>query len=67
MAASIPKLFEIGFTYSQPFLVNAAIKLASQPQMQPYDNTGYGLIGAYAIVYTGIAVSVAPRIQLSPF
>jgi ATP-binding cassette, subfamily C (CFTR/MRP), member 1 len=57
MVAAIPKLFQIGFTYTQPFLISAAIRLASLPQGQPYDNIGYGLIGAYAIVYTGIAVS----------
>ena len=28
------------------------------PQGQPFDNTGYGLIGAFAIVYIGWAVSI---------
>ena len=56
MFAVIPRLFLIAFTYAQPFLINAAIKFASLPESQPYDNIGYGLIGAYFLVYTGIAV-----------
>ncbi|CAM1501184.1 Fc.00g103460.m01.CDS01 [Cosmosporella sp. VM-42] len=57
MFAVIPRLFVIAFTYAQPFLINAAIKFAGLPESQPYDNFGYGLIGAYFLVYTGIAVS----------
>ncbi|KXH67726.1 ABC transporter [Colletotrichum salicis] len=56
-AAILPKLFQIAFNYAQPFLIDEAIRLASQPQQQPYNNRGFGLIGAYVIVYTGIAVS----------
>lgn len=52
----IPRLFQIAFTYTQPFLINQGIALAATPEVQPFDNWGYGLIGAYAIVYTGIAV-----------
>ncbi len=58
MSAVIPRLFQTGFTYTQPFLITAAIDLANQPQIQPYNNFGYGLIGAYVIVYTGMAVGV---------
>ncbi|KAF4311832.1 Metal resistance protein YCF1-like protein 2 [Botryosphaeria dothidea] len=57
MSAAIPKLCYIGFTYAQPFLITQAIALASTPEIQRYDNLGYGLIGAYVIVYTGIAIS----------
>ncbi|GKT57765.1 ABC multidrug transporter [Colletotrichum tofieldiae] len=56
-AVIVPKLFQIAFNYAQPFLIDEAIRLASQPQTQLYNNRGFGLIGAYALVYTGIAVS----------
>lgn len=57
MSPVIPKLFQIGFTYAQLVLITAAIDLAAQPSGQPYKNNGYGLIGAYSIVYTVIAVA----------
>jgi ATP-binding cassette subfamily C (CFTR/MRP) protein 1 len=50
----LPRLLGTALTFTQPFLVNAAIKYIEardSPQ-----NTGYGLIGAYALVYTGLAV-----------
>lgn len=53
----IPRLFQIVFTYTQPFLITAAINLAATPQTPQFNNNGYGLIGAYILVYTGIAVS----------
>lgn len=59
MAAFIPKICQIGFTYTQPFLVELGIGLAATPRGGYADNIGYGLIGAYAIVYTGIAVSLS--------
>lgn len=53
----IPRLFQVGFTFAQPFLVTAAIELAYLPQQLPYNNLGYGLIGAFILVYGGLAVS----------
>ncbi|KAI8221422.1 ABC transporter atnG [Colletotrichum sp. SAR 10_99] len=56
-AAVVPKLFQIGFNYAQPLLIQQAIELAGLPQTREYRNRGFGLIGAYVLVYTGIAVS----------
>lgn len=53
----LPRLCLIGFRFTQPLLVTKAIELASQPVNQRNDNVGYGLIGAYLLVYSGIAVS----------
>ncbi|KAK2049863.1 ABC transporter [Colletotrichum somersetense] len=56
-APIVPKLFQIAFNYALPFLIDESIRLASQPQTRLYNNRGFGLIGAYPLVYTGIAVS----------
>jgi ATP-binding cassette subfamily C (CFTR/MRP) protein 1 len=55
LASVIPRLALIGFNYSQPFLITAIINHVEDAEREK--NTGYGLIGATAIVYIGIAVS----------
>jgi hypothetical protein len=55
----IPRLCLIGFMYSQPFLINRAIKLSVEPVNEQTTNYGYGLIGAYVIVYIGMAVCLS--------
>ena len=52
-----PRLGLIAFNFCQPFLVQRAIDLSQQPINNNTTNTGYGLIGAYFLVYTGIAVT----------
>jgi hypothetical protein len=63
--AVIPNLCLIGFLYAQPLLINAAVTLAGLPQLQSFNNVGYGLIGAYVIVYTGIAVCGFPGYRIN--
>lgn len=53
-----PRACLIGLTYSQPFLVSRAIRLSQEPVTDKTTNIGYGLIGAYVLVYTGIGVGV---------
>ncbi|KAL2851369.1 P-loop containing nucleoside triphosphate hydrolase protein [Aspergillus pseudodeflectus] len=57
LPAAIPRLFMTGFTFAQPFLVTSAIRLAASPINEESNNHAYGLIGAYALVYVGIAIS----------
>ncbi|ETS74387.1 hypothetical protein PFICI_14253 [Pestalotiopsis fici W106-1] len=52
-----PRLCMIGFTFAQPFLISTALGLLSQPSDQQSTNNGYGIIGATALVYLGLAVS----------
>ena len=52
-----PRLGLIAFNFCQPFLVQRAIHLSQQAVTGASTNVGYGLIGAYALVYTGIAVT----------
>ncbi|KAG8530148.1 uncharacterized protein KY384_005631 [Bacidia gigantensis] len=54
-----PRIAYIGFQFCQPFLINRAIDFADEPINQATNNIGYGLIGAYIIVYCGIAISMA--------
>jgi hypothetical protein len=48
----------IGVTYAQPLLVNRVVSFLGQPETSTSKGIGSGLIGAYAIVYMGIAVSI---------
>jgi ATP-binding cassette subfamily C (CFTR/MRP) protein 1 len=51
-----PRLTITGFTYSQTFLINAAIAYLETPAPLRNVNHAYGLIGATALIYVGIAV-----------
>ena len=55
LAPVIPRLALIGFNYSQPFLITRIINYVEDASKDK--NTGYGLIGATAIIYVGIAIS----------
>ena len=52
-----PRLALIGFTFCQPFLIERAVEYSQEPVTTHSTNEGYGMIGAYAIVYIGIAVT----------
>lgn len=51
----IPRLFLIGFTFSQPFLVASVLNWLDDPRSE--SNAGYGLIGATLLIYLGMALS----------
>lgn len=51
------RLALLGFTFSQPFFVQALINHLSKSQ--PDANSGYGLIGASMLIYAGIAISMS--------
>lgn len=52
-----PRLALIGFTFCQPFLIQRAVNFMGQPVNESTTNVGYGLIGAYFLVYCGIALT----------
>ena len=52
-----PRLVFVAFQFCQPFLVHQAVSISEEPITTETTNSGYGLIGAYFIVYTGIAIS----------
>ncbi|KAH8892336.1 ABC transporter [Thozetella sp. PMI_491] len=57
LAGVIPRLFFTGFSFAQPFLINVTISFMGDPAADT--NFGKGLIGAFALVYLGMAVSTA--------
>jgi ATP-binding cassette subfamily C (CFTR/MRP) protein 1 len=57
LAGVFPRLCMTGFTYAQPFLINTLINYIESPDPDVNINRGYGLIGAYMLVFFGAAVS----------
>ena len=53
-----PRLSLIGFNYAQPFLITSLLDLIGRPDDANTQYEMYGLIGAAALIYLGIAVSL---------
>jgi ABC-type multidrug transport system fused ATPase/permease subunit len=53
----VPRLALLGFTFCQPFFIEALLDYLAEPTLNP--NVGYGLIGASFLIYSGIATSGA--------
>ncbi|KAH8665276.1 putative ABC multidrug transporter [Tricladium varicosporioides] len=53
----IPRFAQIGFFFAQPYLVGRTTAYVGSPSGSRSE--GYGLIGAFAFVYSGIAISTA--------
>lgn len=56
LAGVIPRLAFTGFVFAQPFLVERVLDFMTEPEHVNSDNYARGLVGAYVIVYFGIAV-----------
>ena len=57
LAVVPPRLGLIAFNFCQPFLIQRAISFSSRSKDQDPNSVGYGLIGAYFLVYSGIAIT----------
>ena len=58
LLAAVPwRLALTGFTYTQPFLIERAIEIASAPSSSETTQAGYGMIAAYFLVYSGISIT----------
>ena len=55
LAVVVPRLCLLGFTISQPLVLNRFLSFLQDPTQS--NNIGYGLIAAYGLVYLGIALS----------
>lgn len=51
-----PRVAMIGLTISQPFLISNALRFLQMPTGEATTNLGYGLIGAFSLVFVGSAV-----------
>ena len=51
-----PRLGQTAFTFCQPFLIQRTIHFSQQPITKSTTNAGIGLVGAYLLVYCGIAI-----------
>ncbi|KAH7152137.1 P-loop containing nucleoside triphosphate hydrolase protein [Dactylonectria estremocensis] len=54
-----PRLAIIALSLSQPFLISNALRFLSAPATDAAMNLGYGLIGAFALVFVGSALMTA--------
>lgn len=55
LLTAILRFFLIGFTFSQPFLISRTLEILSGQDSETSRQRGYGLIGAVALVYLGLA------------
>lgn len=58
VGSAIPRALLIGLTFVQPFLIRRTIEYVGNRNDQP-SNIGWSLVGAYAVVYTGLALLTA--------
>ncbi|KAL6705718.1 hypothetical protein ACN47E_006507 [Coniothyrium glycines] len=65
LAVVPPRLCLIGFNFCQPFLINRAVSFSQETVTSQTTNIGYGLIGAYVLVFVGIAVSTGQYMHLT--
>jgi ATP-binding cassette, subfamily C (CFTR/MRP), member 1 len=63
IASGAPRVPLIGLTFAQPFLIRRTIGFVSNRNDQP-GNVGWGLVGAYAAVYIGLALLTASSTYL---
>ena len=53
------RLALIGFTFAQPLLLKRALAVSGSEPTPYNSNVGYALIGAYFLVYTGMAITLS--------
>jgi ATP-binding cassette, subfamily C (CFTR/MRP), member 1 len=63
LSAIIPRLALTAFTFCQPFLVNSSVSYVGTEPEERQKYYGEALVGAFALVYLGIAVST-PRKEI---
>jgi ABC-type multidrug transport system fused ATPase/permease subunit len=59
LSAAPARLALIGFTFAQPLLLKRALAVSGSEPTPYNSNVGYALIGAYFLVYTGMAITLS--------
>jgi len=58
LMGGFPRLCLIGFKFSQPLLIQRVVDFVGEVEGRERRDIGYGLIGAAALIYIGLAVSI---------
>lgn len=56
LAIALPRIALVGFQVTQPFLITEAVTYVESPDEDASPNEGYGLIGAFALVFISVSV-----------
>lgn len=56
LAGAVPRAGVIGFKYAQPFMTKRVVRWLDEPSSANSQNEGYGLVAAFALVFTCLAV-----------
>jgi len=56
---------QAAFDFSQPFLIQRTLDWYGGPETQDSEDVGHGLIGAYAIIYLGLAVGLTATVNVA--
>jgi ATP-binding cassette subfamily C (CFTR/MRP) protein 1 len=65
LAIVFPRLCFIAFTFCQPFLITATLDWSERDSDSDDQDQGYGLIGAWFLVYIGIGVTMGQHQHLT--
>ncbi|KAL6239814.1 hypothetical protein BDW75DRAFT_197446 [Aspergillus navahoensis] len=66
ICAAIPyRAFLVALNFCQPLLLHRSLSFTVEPVNSTTNNVGYGLIGAYILVYTGLGVTMGQQQHLT--
>ncbi|KAI9368784.1 P-loop containing nucleoside triphosphate hydrolase protein [Aspergillus egyptiacus] len=65
LAVLPPRMCLIGLTFCQPLLLHKAMELSAEKVTVESTHVGYGLIGAYVLVYVGMAIMMSQQQHLT--
>ncbi|KAL4941343.1 hypothetical protein BDV06DRAFT_223239 [Aspergillus oleicola] len=64
-AAIPPRALLVALNFCQPLLLHRSLSYSTEPATSATNNIGYGLIGAYLLVYTGLGVTMGQQQHLT--